>query len=87
MQAADVPLNTTINLTVNGTPRTITTDVRASLLDMLRERLQLTGTKKGCDHGQCGASFVRGVTETGTNQAVFRQRQSSEKLASNNQIR
>ena len=60
MQAADVPLNTTINLTVNGTPRTITTDVRASLLDMLRERLQLTGTKKGCDHGQCGASFVRG---------------------------
>jgi xanthine dehydrogenase YagT iron-sulfur-binding subunit len=58
MQATDVPLEMTINLTVNGTPQAITVDVRSSLLDLLRERLQLTGTKKGCDHGQCGACTV-----------------------------
>jgi xanthine dehydrogenase YagT iron-sulfur-binding subunit len=45
-------------LTVNGVPREARVDVRTSLLDYLREDLQLTGTKKGCDHGQCGACTV-----------------------------
>lgn len=45
----------TISVTVNGTPRELTVDHRTTLLDALRENLQLTGTKKGCDHGQCGA--------------------------------
>jgi xanthine dehydrogenase YagT iron-sulfur-binding subunit len=45
-------------LQVNGAPRAVRIDVRTSLLDALRERLGLTGTKKGCDHGQCGACTV-----------------------------
>ena len=45
-------------LNVNGRDRPLRLDPRASLLDTLRERLALTGTKKGCDHGQCGACTV-----------------------------
>ena len=44
-----------IALTINGHERRFAVDARTSLLDLLRERAGLTGTKKGCDHGQCGA--------------------------------
>ncbi|MEV6792980.1 2Fe-2S iron-sulfur cluster-binding protein [Streptomyces sp. NPDC051320] len=43
---------------VNGEPRPLVVDRRATLLDVLREQLDLTGAKKGCDHGQCGACTV-----------------------------
>jgi xanthine dehydrogenase YagT iron-sulfur-binding subunit len=46
------------SLTVNGSSFDLDVDVRTSLLDALREHLHLTGTKKGCDHGQCGACTV-----------------------------
>jgi xanthine dehydrogenase YagT iron-sulfur-binding subunit len=49
---------TQVTVTVNGEPRTVRVDNRMSVLDLLRERLGLTGSKKGCDHGQCGACTV-----------------------------
>jgi xanthine dehydrogenase YagT iron-sulfur-binding subunit len=45
-------------LSINGERHEIEVDTRVTLLDLLRERLHLTGTKKGCDHGQCGACTV-----------------------------
>lgn len=51
--------NTTeVTFEVNGDPQRLTLDNRTTLLDALREHLHLTGTKKGCDHGQCGACTV-----------------------------
>ena len=47
-----------ITLNINGQDHTLAVEPRLTLLDALRERLLLTGTKKGCDHGQCGACTV-----------------------------
>jgi xanthine dehydrogenase YagT iron-sulfur-binding subunit len=47
-----------VNLEINGKAHALSIEPRVTLLDLLREQLHLTGTKKGCDHGQCGACTV-----------------------------
>ena len=56
--APDIPGTVPISLRINGETHKVRVDPRATLLDTLRETVHLTGTKKGCDHGQCGACTV-----------------------------
>ena len=55
---ASAPTMASVTLKINGKPQILPLDTRTSLLDALREHMDLTGTKKGCDHGQCGACTV-----------------------------
>ncbi len=54
----DEPVIASVCLSINGVEHALRIDTRTSLLDLLREQLGLTGSKKGCDHGQCGACTV-----------------------------
>jgi xanthine dehydrogenase YagT iron-sulfur-binding subunit len=56
--APEAPQLASVSLRINGEEHALELDTRTSLLDLLRERLGLTGAKKGCDHGQCGACTV-----------------------------
>ena len=56
--APEAPQLASVGLHINGQEYALELDTRTSLLDLLRERLGLTGAKKGCDHGQCGACTV-----------------------------
>jgi xanthine dehydrogenase YagT iron-sulfur-binding subunit len=56
--AKTAPVMAAIAITINGKKHELQVDTRTSLLDLLRETLDLTGSKKGCDHGQCGACTV-----------------------------